>query len=203
MSDSPFCFSNKQGSLFHLRQWQPKDYTSLTQSANNPNISRMLRNRFPCPYTEKDAKEFISYALLQPPPYNLLNLAIVSSSVNVELENDRVIGGISIVPGSDIHARNAELGYWLAEDSWGTGIATRAVQVMLKNVLPEYNRRISVNSSFSSSISTIHRVWAGCKATNAASRRILESSGFSLDCILKQSIWKEDEFHDECMYSLI
>lgn len=37
-------------------------------------------------------------------------------------------GGIGLVPGQDVHARTAHIGYWLGEPCWGRGIMTAAVR---------------------------------------------------------------------------
>lgn len=47
---------------------------------------------------------------------------------------DRVIGSISASRQSNIHSRTAELGYYLAEEYWGQGIATEAVQQICEYV---------------------------------------------------------------------
>ena len=45
-----------------LRRWRAKDIGSLVQHANNMNVSRYLRDRFPYPYTRKDARAFLAGA---------------------------------------------------------------------------------------------------------------------------------------------
>ncbi len=44
--------------------------------------------------------------------------------------NGRASGGIGLHIQTDIHIKNAELGYWLAEPYWGKGIMTKAVKHM-------------------------------------------------------------------------
>ncbi|MDP9198157.1 MAG: GNAT family N-acetyltransferase [Pseudomonadota bacterium] len=34
------------------------------------------------------------------------------------------VGGIGLVPGADVHAKQAHIGYWLGEPLWGRGIMT-------------------------------------------------------------------------------
>ena len=45
-----------------VRSWHPRDVDSLTLYANNRNVAINLRDRFPHPYTAKDADEWITRA---------------------------------------------------------------------------------------------------------------------------------------------
>src|SRR5260221_12342366 len=47
------------GTLATLRPWRTSDSPSLAKYANNPNVARQLRDRFPHPYTTADARQFI------------------------------------------------------------------------------------------------------------------------------------------------
>lgn len=42
--------------------------------------------------------------------------------------NDRVVGSIGAFRQENIHCQTAELGYYLAEEYWGQGIMTDAIQ---------------------------------------------------------------------------
>ena len=46
---------------FQIRRLEPNDAPSLAGYANNPNIANVLRDRFPYPYTEQDAIDFIKH----------------------------------------------------------------------------------------------------------------------------------------------
>ena len=45
-----------------LRSWAQSDLASLVKYANNLNVAKNMTDKFPHPYTEQDAKEFIEYA---------------------------------------------------------------------------------------------------------------------------------------------
>ena len=47
------------------------------------------------------------------------------------------------------------------------------------------------------------RIYAEPFAGNAASRRVLEKTGFTLEGILRQSVTKAGETMDSCVYSLL
>ena len=79
----------------------------------------------------------------------------------VEAESGTFIGSISVRFGD--HAFQGDLGYWLAEDAWGRGYGTEAVQLLAH--LAFRHLRASVLSA---------EVFVG----NHASCRVLEKAGF-------------------------
>src|SRR5881397_113257 len=107
--------------LCSLRPFRDGDQADIVRQANNPNVARHLRDRFPQPYTWKDAEEWIEHAAKQSPA---LNFAICVEG--------RVVGGIGLMPGTDIHRVSAEVGYWLGEPFWGRGIAACALRGLTK-----------------------------------------------------------------------
>ncbi|TCO51159.1 ribosomal-protein-alanine N-acetyltransferase [Kribbella antiqua] len=80
------------------------------------------------------------------------------------VEGDRVVGAITlndIVPGP---FRSAHVGYWLAVEAIGRGLATRAVETVLEIADTELR---------------LHRIEASTLANNAASQRVLQKTGFA------------------------
>ena len=160
-----------------LRYWRRGDEDALVHHADNYQIWRNLRDRFPQPYTPQDAHEWIDHTLAEDPP---LNLAI---TVNAE-----AAGGIGIIPGDDIHRRSAEIGYWLGEEFWGRGIATEAVKAASRWVFENYD---------------LNRLWAGVFEHNAASARVLVKAGFQFEARLRCAAIKEGRALDELVYALV
>jgi ribosomal-protein-alanine N-acetyltransferase len=105
---------------FKLRPWSINDLPSLVKYANNFNRSNNLTDKFPHPYSEEDGKRFIAMATAGNP------IHIFCIEINGE-----AAGGIGIHPQDDVHRKNAELGYWLAEPYWGHGIITRAIPMAI------------------------------------------------------------------------
>src|SRR5688572_17091568 len=104
-----------------LRPFRSGDEADLVRHANNPNVAQHLRERFPQPYTWRAAEEWIAATKTESPP---LNLAITV--------DDRVVGGIGVMPGPDSRRVSAEVGYWLGESQWGRGIATAALALIMR-----------------------------------------------------------------------
>jgi [ribosomal protein S5]-alanine N-acetyltransferase len=105
-----------------------------------------------------------------------------------ESTNDAVIGGISLLPGIDIERVSAEIGYWLSEDYWGKGIATRAVIAITDYAFDHFD---------------FTRLFALPFATNTASCRVLEKAGFVRDAILRRALIKHGVIHDLALYSSV
>lgn len=100
-----------------LRPWRRGDERALVRHADNRKIWRNLRDRFPHPYTWRDAVEWIRHVEEQGEP--TLSFAIVLGG--------EPVGGIGFERFTDVEQRVAEIGYWLSEEHWGKGVATEAV----------------------------------------------------------------------------
>ena len=60
-----------QGTRCAVRQWHMDDADSLVRQADNINVARQLRDRFPHPYTRANASAFLKAATSAPEPSNL------------------------------------------------------------------------------------------------------------------------------------
>jgi RimJ/RimL family protein N-acetyltransferase len=160
---------------FRLSSWSPSKTEDLLHFANNSEIAKMLTNQFPHPYTKEAAKRFIEMAASHDP--------IRIFCIEVE---GRAAGGIGIHPQSDVWAKNAELGYWLAQPYWGRGICTEAVKRVTCYAFEHLD---------------IQRLFARPFGSNKASQRVLEKAGYQLECILKNTIFKDNGFQDEYIYA--
>src|ERR1051326_60226 len=101
-----------------FRTWRTNDVEGLLRHANNPNVWRNLKDRFPHPYTRADAEAWIgmNHLLFGPP----LNFAIEVGGA--------ALGGVGVEQLEDVFACSASIGYWLGESMWGRGIGSAAVQ---------------------------------------------------------------------------
>lgn len=163
---------------FTLREWRREDASDVAKYANNEKIAQYLRDVFPHPYTQENAREFIE---------SCLNGDASEMFRTIEVDG-HAAGSIALLRGSDVYRRNAELGYWLAEDCWGRGIMTEAVRQLCREGFDAWD---------------IERIWAEPFAHNAASRRVLEKAGFILEGVQRRSVFKWGKVHDSCMYALL
>lgn len=159
---------------FTLRRFKETDLVSLVKYANNYNIARFLTNQFPHPYSEEDGKSFLSMAVDNP---NIFAIEV----------DGEAVGSIGLFLQTDIHEKNAEMGYWLAEPFWGKRIMTRAVCEMIDYGFQTYD---------------ISRIFARPFSTNPASQRVLEKAGFVQEARLKKALYKNGEYMDELIYAI-
>ena len=82
-----------------LRHWRKEDIEPLVKLANNKNIADNLRDRFPHPYTLKDAEEWITLNENKPTAQAGKNAA-----TNFAIEgNGELVGGCGIVLLEDVY----------------------------------------------------------------------------------------------------
>jgi [ribosomal protein S5]-alanine N-acetyltransferase len=160
---------------FLLRPWNTEDLDSLVLFANNEKIAKFMTDLFPHPYTIEKGREFIEYAS-KGNPVNILAIEV----------NGQAAGGIGIHPQQDIHRKNAELGYWMAEPYWGKGIITKAVVQMVDYGFKNWD---------------INRIFARPFGTNLASQKVLEKAGFVLEGRFEKNLFKNGEYIDELVYA--
>lgn len=160
-----------------VRSWHKDDLKALVRHANNPKIAANLRDQFPHPYTRRDGIDFLEYARIQEP----------ECSFAIEYGSEAV-GGVGFLIGRDIARMSAEMGYWLSEELWGRGIATRAVTAMSDWAFESYN---------------LTRVFAMAFSHNAGSIRVLEKAGFEREGLLRRSAVKQSVVLDQVLFAKV
>lgn len=162
-----------------IRAWQLSDAADLAHAISNKKVLDNLRDGLPYPYTEADAKEYIT-AMLDSPKDSVFAWAITV--------DDRAVGSIGVFRQQNIHRFTAEMGYYVAEEYWGKGIGTIAVQKACEYV---FNN------------SDIIRIFAEPFAFNKASCRVLEKAGFTCEGTLRCNAVKNGKVEDMKMYARI
>jgi ribosomal-protein-alanine N-acetyltransferase len=158
-----------------VRPWRFDDVEALVRHANNRNIAKQLRDRFPYPYTRANAATFLQHATSLEPPANLA----------IEVGGE-ARGGIGFVCGSDIERFSAEIGYWLGEEYWGRGIVTEAVVLVTEHAFKARN---------------LLRLFALPFADNIGSMRVLEKAGYICEAVLRASSVKYGQPRDQALYA--
>jgi RimJ/RimL family protein N-acetyltransferase len=160
-----------------IRDWGRDDAAAIARYAHNRRIAMWLRDRFPFPYTQRDAEAFLS-AVAQQSPRTTFAIAT----------EDEAIGGIGLELGADVHRFTAELGYWLGEPFWGRGIMTEAVRHFTAWAFETFE---------------VHRIYAMPFASNRPSARVLEKAGFQREGCLRASVFKDGRIMDQFLYARI
>ena len=148
------------------------DETKLVENLNNPSVTRYLSQRIPQPYTFEDAVWWINDGSTQ-------------GSIFAIVLDEQLIGCVGAEPGQFEHAITAEIGYWLAENYWGQGIATQAL-AMLEERIPKNN--------------SIKRLQASVFEGNKGSNRVLERSGYEKQGYFPKAVCKNNETYDLSIY---
>lgn len=158
-----------------LRPWREDDAGELVRLANDRAVWRNLGDRFPHPYTRKDADRWLSEGCR----------SIHEISLAVEL-NRGLAGGLGFKFWTDpIFRITSEVGYWLGREHWGRGTMTRALRAAVPWALERYD---------------LVRIEAGVFETNPASGRVLEKAGFRLEARLERSVIKDGLVLDRLLY---
>ena len=164
---------------FELREWRMSDVASLAENANNILIWNNMRDGFPHPYSENDAKAFIEKALMQPKPATLLAIAV----------DGKAVGSIGIILHTDVERINAEMGYFIGENYWNRGFITEAIRQMATYAFKHFP--------------FLHKIYATPFGFNVPSHKALEKAGFEREAILKQVAIKNGKIVDFHYYSLL
>lgn len=162
-----------------IRPWRLEDAKELALIVNNKKIQNNLRDGLPYPYTENDAKSYISEILCSD------KNTTFAFAITV---NDKPIGSIGVFRKDNVHFRTAEMGYYIAEEFWGKGLGNSAVKQICQYIFKNTD---------------IIRIFAEPFAYNTASCRILEKSGFQYEGTLRSNAVKNGKVLDMKMYSLI
>lgn len=158
-----------------VRSWRADDLPSILIHANNREVARQLRDRFPHPYEPAHALGFLQW-VGQQPIETVWAIAI----------DDAAVGGIGLQLGQDIERVSAEIGYWLGQELWGRGLATAALRAVTDYAFTQFG---------------LTRIFAVPFATNAASIRVLEKAGYTSEGLLRRSAIKDGVICDQRLFA--
>ncbi|XP_057547614.1 uncharacterized protein LOC130826093 [Amaranthus tricolor] len=129
-------------------------------------------------YTCRDqAIEYINNFVLNHPYYRVVCL------------NNKAIGAISVTSNKGRDKCRGEMGYVLASQYWGRGIATKAVKMVVSTIFEEQPE--------------LERVEALVDVDNKGSQKVLEKVGFLKEGVLKKYCIQKGKICDMVMFSLL
>ncbi len=149
LDDDDDCLTTRRLVLVAPRR---EDAAALAALADNPKIATNLAT-MPHPYERADAEAWIARVTTPSPGRGLL--------VRLRRPGMPVIGAVGF--GPQPATGDTEVGYWIGEPFWNQGYATEAAQAV-------------IDHAFRSS--PLDEVWASCRMTNEASRRVIVKCGF-------------------------
>ena len=159
-----------------LRRFRLTDLEDVLAYATDPEWTRHVLT-VPQPYTRRDGEEFLARRQLADWSLN--------PTWAIELDG-RVVGGVNLHVDPD--NRQAGLGYSIARDLWGQGLATEAARAVVVAAFRTLD---------------LDRVFATADARNLASQRVMEKLGMRREALLRQHRRHRGEFIDEVHYGML
>jgi RimJ/RimL family protein N-acetyltransferase len=174
MGETPIVLSD---GVVTLRAWEPQDAPAVYAACQDPEIARYIP--IPQPYTESSAREFVATRRAEREGDEERSFAITDA------HSGAVVGAISRRRRAEHHA---EVGYWLAPEARGRGLATRAL-------------RLVTDWSFEAGLV---RLDLCTHPANAASGRVAERAGFAREGVRRAwYIDRDGEPQDVVFYALV
>ncbi len=136
-----------------LRPKRYQDIDAITAACQDPEIPRWTL--VPSPYTREDAEAFLRISAEEQAAGQAAHFLAVDPA-------DRLLGSFSVM-GLDREPGFTEIGYWVAAEARGRGVATRAVRLLAGWAREELG---------------LTRIEILPHKDNMASRRVAEKAGF-------------------------
>jgi RimJ/RimL family protein N-acetyltransferase len=160
-----------------LRPWTSEDLDELVEALQDPEIPRWTR--IPEPYTIDEGRAFLEHSQGSWADGTGANFAVVDRAT------DRLLGSI----GVRFHEGTAaSVGYWVARDTRGRGIATAALRLIAHWLLREL---------------MLERLELVTDPENVASQRVAEKAGFQREGLLRRYLEIKGRRRDCVMFSLL
>lgn len=156
-----------------LRAWREDDAAAVYLACQDPEMQRWLPD-LPRPYTQDDARAFVSGAL-GPGGYQF-----------AVCEHGTVVGSIGLWPAKH---ETGHIGYWCAPEARGRGITTRALRRVCRYALDELR---------------LERLELITDSANVASRRVAVKVGFQREGVKRSDLRHPDgQRRDSVLFSLL
>jgi len=162
-----------------LRKYTLSDASDLYRYYTDPDVIRYVT--WDALQTLEDAKEFIEATIEMYDNDEAGEWGIVMK------ENNTLIGSCGFA-WYDMQHSCAQIGFMLAKDYWGKGIATEALKKIIEFGLLKMN---------------INRIEGFHITGNEVSGRVMEKAGMCFEGVLRQKIKINDVYHNLNMYAII
>ena len=166
-----------EAELCRLRPWADSDVEPLVAIADDYEIARFLRDRFPHPYTLDHARAWIAFNHDRPQPEHFA----------IEVDGE-LAGAIGVERYEGERRGTMHIGYWLGRRFQGRGLATAACRALTEYVFAHTDAR---------------RIEAEVYLPNRASAWVLEKCGYLREGIMRSAVIKGDSVYDAYLYARI
>lgn len=160
-----------------LHRWKDEDYQEFFNASNDEEIRKNMSDTFP--KTIEQCKQIV----------HLFSISTDTTQYIRAIKIDNQIAGcIAAFFETDMHCKNVELAYWLSSEYRYRGIMVQIIKIIAERLFSEFD---------------LHRLWATPFEYNIASQRVLEKAGFKYEGLLKENIFKDNQFLNSKIYALI
>ena len=163
-----------------LRPWRADDIPRKYRAYSDATVDRFAWPHA-APYTEADARALFLAQQDQRLAGVELSLALVDP------DGSALLGGVAL----HVVSREdgvASVGYWLAADARGRGVATHAVRLL---------------AAWAFGTLGLRRLELTCAPDNPASQRVAERCGFTREAVLRSHLPFKGGLRDTVMYGLL
>jgi [ribosomal protein S5]-alanine N-acetyltransferase len=136
--------------------------------------------RVPHPYPPERAAEFLAMLHERHAAGKAMHWAVTES------EGGRLVGGAGLTITAAHH--RAELGYWIAQDRWGVGLATEASRALV---------------SYAFDTLGLHRVDAHHYVENPSSGAVMRKLGMQYEGRVRAMVWRDGVPRDLELYAIL
>jgi len=168
------------GERIKIRKLRLSDAKDIYQNIKDKKIVKWTSN-IPYPYPKDGATKFIRKTHYKIKNNKAYEFGVILKEIN------QLIGVIGLMHIDRKH-KNAEIGYWLGKKYWGQGLMTEAVELIL---------------DFGFEKLRLHKIYARLFEKNIASKRVLEKSGFKLEGKIRETIYRNREWHNVLKYGIL
>jgi RimJ/RimL family protein N-acetyltransferase len=156
-----------------LRPPTDADVPAIVAACQDPELSRFIPG-FPSPYREGDARAWLA---------SRRDVDAARTFLIVDQGNGELYGAIEVRLGE-----TGSIGYWIAKDARGRGIASRATRLLARWAVTEGG---------------VQRLELTTHPENVASQRVAEKAGFTREGVLRSHTKFAEGRRDSVMFSLL
>jgi RimJ/RimL family protein N-acetyltransferase len=159
-----------------LRPWRLDDAPAITAACQDPEIARWIP-LIPTPYTEQDARDFLEHIVASEDSYGF---------AVVDADSAKLVGSVAIRLQ---RFSTGHIGYWVAREARGRGVATIALNALCRWAVDELD---------------LKRLELVTDPENLASQRVAEKAGFQREGIMRSALeYQDGRRRDSVLFSLL
>lgn len=163
-----------EGKTVSLRTIEEEDLTFLKRGVNDPSIWRTIGR--PLPANDVQEQEFFE------------NVVSTDETVTLLITSDEEPIGTVGFNEMNHEIGSAEIGYWIAPEYHNQGYGSEAVELLVEYGFNERN---------------LHRIEARVFEFNTASKRLLESVGFTEEGVHRDAHFARGQYQDTHWFGLL